>query len=147
MPEEWRRNKPAGPDEGCGDPTYPGPASTFRVFDLRQQLIALGSIAGAASAATAFGMLMRFLAALENGLRSVHRRARAVDRRLGVRQMAFADRDTVEGALGQFRRGRKRLGLGPEVVFEILPVVAALIIRAERAAGIVAAMDHAILAA
>src|SRR5437667_5118937 len=35
----------------------------------------------------------------------------------------------------------------PEVVFEILPVIAALEVGAERAAGVVAAVDHAVLAA
>ena len=39
------------------------------------------------------------------------------------------------------------MGRAREVVADVLPVVAALVVGAERAAGIVAAVDHAVLAA
>ena len=42
--------------------------------------------------------------------------------------------------------GRYGFGLA-EVVFEVLPVIAALVVGAERAAGIVTAMHHAMFAA
>ena len=58
--------------------------------------------------------------------------------------MAFADGDTVERF--HARAGQIRLGLRAEVVSEILPVISGLIVRSERAAGIVAAVDHAVLA-
>src|SRR5256885_11123792 len=58
-----------------------------------------------------------------------------------------ADAEAVVGALRQFGIGGIRLRLRAEVVFEVFPVVASLIIRAEGAAGVVAAMHHAMLAA
>src|SRR5262245_47181885 len=61
--------------------------------------------------------------------------------------MTFADADAIEGALREFFACREWLWTRPEVIFEILPIVAALIVRAERAAGIVAAMHHAVFAA
>lgn len=41
----------------------------------------------------------------------------------------------------------ERFGFGPEIIFEILPIITALIVGAQSAAGVVAAMDHAIFAA
>ena len=46
-----------------------------------------------------------------------------------------------------FLSGIVGLGLGSEVVFDVFPVVAPLVIGAQRAARIIAAMDHAVLAA
>src|SRR5205823_1701743 len=67
-----------------------------------------------------------------------------VDGGLGFGQMAFANREAVERVdfLPAFITRR----LGPEIVFEILPVVAALKVGAEGAAGVVAAVDHAVFA-
>src|SRR6266581_5654209 len=91
--------------------------------------------------------MVRFFFARERSLRSVHCGAWTVDGGFGLGKMALADADAVEGAFRYFFTDRIGPGLRAEVVFEILPVVAALVIGAERAAGIVAAMDHAVLAA
>src|SRR5262245_54606906 len=69
----------------------------------------------------------------------------AVNNSLGFGQVTLADRKSVE-SINPITFGI-RPGFGREVIFEILPVIAALIIRAQRAAGIVAAMHHAVLAA
>src|SRR5688572_17048486 len=61
--------------------------------------------------------------------------------------MSFADAHAVKRCLFQLCAPYMWLRLRAEVVCEVLPVVAALIIRAERATGIVAAMDHAMFAA
>src|ERR1700729_3002845 len=61
--------------------------------------------------------------------------------------MAFADGHAVERALRQFWRGRIWFWFRAKIIFDVLPVVDGLIIRAERAAGVVTAMHHAMLAA
>src|SRR5439155_3459628 len=74
------------------------------------------------------------------------RDAGAVQGGLGRGQVAFADREAVKGLdfMAAFVTSRP----GREVVFEVFPGVAALIItRTERAARIITAMDHAIFAA
>src|ERR1051326_1964904 len=60
-------------------------------------------------------------------------------------QMTFADRGAVERL--HVAACIVRFGFRPEVVFEMLRVDDAREIRAERAAGVVAAMDHAVFAA
>ena len=59
--------------------------------------------------------------------------------------MALADRNTIERL--DIRPGAERFRTSPEVIFEILPIVATVGAGAERGAGIVAAVDHAILTA
>src|SRR5687768_16956090 len=59
--------------------------------------------------------------------------------------MTFADGKTVESV--DVLALEIRLGFGAEIVAEILPVIAALIICAERAAGVVTTVDHAVFAA
>src|SRR5271170_6390565 len=61
--------------------------------------------------------------------------------------MTFANRYAIISAFFQFRRIANRLWLRAEVVFDVFPVVAGLIIRAERAARIIAAVHHAMFAA
>src|SRR5262249_16908000 len=68
----------------------------------------------------------------------------AFDGSFGLGQVAFADRHSVEGI--DAAALVERLGLGAKVVFDVFPVVPALIIGAERAAGVVSAVHHAILA-
>src|SRR5258708_544600 len=67
-----------------------------------------------------------------------------IDGRLCFSQMSFSDGKSVECI--HLAALMVRLRPGPEVVFDILPVIAALVIRAERTARIVPAMNHAILA-
>src|SRR5439155_11916329 len=94
-----------------------------------QQLIALRSVSGVARAATTIGFLVGDL-----------------DGSLGLGKMAFADAEAVERV--DFMAAFITRRFWPEVVFDILPGVASLIItRAERAARVVAAMDHAVFAA
>lgn len=68
-----------------------------------------------------------------------------IDRRFGFSEVAFADAGAVEGALFKLGIGGIRLRLGAEVVFHVDPGVAGLV--AQRAARIVAAVDHAVFAA
>src|SRR6185437_3348436 len=82
--------------------------------NLRQQLVALRGVAGAATS-------RRFLRFGKNGLRAIHGCARGINRRLRFREMALADGHAVEGAFRQFGSRRIRLRLGAEVVFEIFP--------------------------
>src|SRR5258707_903350 len=67
-----------------------------------------------------------------------------VDGSLCFSQVAFADRESVKSV----HLTALIIGFRPssKVVFDILPVIAALIIGAERAAGVISAMNHAILA-
>src|SRR6266850_1799721 len=68
-----------------------------------------------------------------------------VDGGLCFSQVTFADRESVKSVyLAALIIG---LRSSSEVVFDILPVIAALIIGAERATGVVSAMDHAVFAA
>ena len=59
--------------------------------------------------------------------------------------MAFAERNPIKRI--DLAAGVVGLGPGAEVVADILPGIAALVIRAERAAGIIPAVHHAVLAA
>src|SRR5687767_234156 len=58
--------------------------------------------------------------------------------------MAFADRDAVKSI--HVAASKERFWFGAEVVSHVFPVVAALVIGAKSAAGIIAAMDHAVFA-
>src|SRR6516162_3290553 len=110
----------------------------FVVADVGQEGIALRSVAAAAGAVAVatVGVVV-----VEHGFGG---RA-AVDGGLGLSQVALADGKAVEGfdvpPFGGRLRARR------EVVFEILPVVAALVVGAKSSARVVAAMDHAIFAA
>src|SRR6516162_5347121 len=68
----------------------------------------------------------------------------AADRRVGLGEMAFADRHAVENRFGQLGAAAIRLRTRAEVVFDILPRVERTL--AERAAGFEARMHHAFLA-
>src|SRR6266446_3446285 len=67
-----------------------------------------------------------------------------VNRGLCFGEMAFANRESVEGLnVAAFIVGFR---FGSEIVFEILPVIAAFEVGAQGAAGIITAMHHAIFA-
>ncbi len=67
------------------------------------------------------------------------------NRGLGFGQMTFADGIAIEGLdVAALVIG---LGPGPQVVSDVFPRVAGLVIGAESAAGVIAAMDHAVFAA
>ena len=82
---------------------------------------------------------------MDTSLPSIRGRSRAVDGSLGFSQMPLADGEAIEGL--HFMAALVTRRFRPEIVFEILPVIAALEVGAERAAGVVPAMHHAILAA
>src|SRR5438552_6212475 len=98
--------------------------------DFSEQIIALSSVTGPTGTARAF-------AALKRGVRAPQPR---IDRRPRFSEMAFADGKPVERF--DVCAGAIRLRLRPEIVFEILPIIAALVIRAERATRVITAMHH-----
>src|SRR5947209_2134759 len=99
---------------------------------LRRNLLRAAGTVGAA-----FGGIV-----LKGGLRS---RQAPIDCGLGLSKVSFADRDAIErndvAALVVWAR------LGPKVVFEVFPIVAPPEIGAEGPARVIAAVDHAVLAA
>src|SRR6266576_1394176 len=111
--------------------------SFLRLRNLRQQLITLRRVARATVASDMGFKVVRFLFAGKRRLRSVHCSARRIDGGLRLGEMSFTNGHAVEGALRQISAGTIRRRLRAEAVFEILPVVAGLIICPERAAGIV----------
>src|ERR1043166_8408586 len=67
-----------------------------------------------------------------------------VNRCLGLSQVTLTDAYTVECIhIAPLKIG---LGFGAEIIAEVLPVIAPLIIGAQSAAGVVSTMDHAVLA-
>ena len=71
----------------------------FRVFDLRQQLIAFRSIRRAAGTADVRFVMMFFFLASERATRTGGGR---IDRGLRFGEMAFADTDAVESGFCEF---------------------------------------------
>src|SRR5947209_955805 len=59
--------------------------------------------------------------------------------------MSFSDGEPVEGVNSS--TGGVWLRFRTEIVAEVLPIIAALVVGSERAARVVAAVDHAVLAA
>src|SRR5689334_10352878 len=105
-----------------------------RLADFREQLVALGSVTCATGTAV-------IVAALKSGFCASQF---WINGSPGFSQVALANREAVEGVY--FSALVIRFGFGPKVIFEIFPVIAALIVRAEGAAGIVATVHHAVFA-
>src|SRR5258707_9754316 len=116
----------------------------FRTLDFGEQVVPLRSVHAATTAMAVGVRLVVFLSARESGLGAGRGGLGGFNGGFGFGQMPLADGPTVEG-VDAFARVIG-LGLGSEVVFDVLPVVASLVVGAESAARIVSAMPHAILA-
>src|SRR5580704_13541391 len=103
-------------------------------LNLRQERVPLRGVATPARSTLLFMM--------KHGPGASHT---TVDCRLGFRQMALADAETVERVHAGTHLGRLALRM-ETIVLEVFPIVAGLIVGAEGAAGIVTAMHHAVLA-
>ena len=115
--------------------------SVVIIQDTPLRFIALRSVTRAAAAAGGWRVRVFLLLAGESSARV----GGGVDGGLGLGEVAFADGHAVEGAFLQVGAGGIRLRLRAEVVFHVNPRVARL--AAQRATGVVATVDHAVLAA
>src|SRR4051812_3861237 len=107
--------------------------------DAREQFVALGTVAGIAGAVSGVGRMFVFRGARKSGL------ARRINNRPGFGEVTFADGKAIEGANGAALI--KRLWPRAKVIADVLPGIPALVIGPERSAGIIAAVDHAVLTA